>query len=431
MASKRTSRRNFLKTTAAAVALPAVVPSSVFGAEAPSNRVTIGCVGVGRMGKGDLGAIMRVSGVQVLTTCDVDSNRAKGAAGAVDRYTKSKGCKPCGDFREVADRVDIDAVQVCTPDHWHILPAIEAVRKGKDVFVQKPLSLTIAEGRALSDAVARYGRIGHIGSQQRSDSRFRHACELVRNERIGKLVSVKVGFGADPGTTVQPAMPVPENLDYDMWLGPAQWKPYTEKRVHPRKGYGRPGWLRISDYGAGMITGWGAHHMDIAHWGMGMEDSGPIEIQGAAEFPSDGLWDVHGRFSIDYVYPGGIPLNCADTSKNKQGVMFQGTDGWVYVRRGFIDANPKSLLKSVIGPEELHLYRNSNHKQNWIDGIRLRKKTVAPIENGHRSCTACQLGDIAMRTGRKLKWDPATERFTNDEHANRMIARPMRGPWRL
>ena len=434
MTSKRTSRRDFLKTTAAAtaaVALPAVVPSSVFGAEAPGNRVTLGCVGVGRMGRGDLGGIMRVSGVQVLTTCDVDSNRAKSAAQMVDRYTKSKGCKPCGDFREVAQRDDIDAVQVATPDHWHVLPAIEAVRNGKDIFVQKPLSLTIAEGRALSDAVARYGRIGHIGSQQRSDSRFRHACELVRNERIGKLVSVKVGFGTDPGTTVQPTMSVPENLDYDMWLGPAQWKPYTEKRVHPEKGYGRPGWLRISDYGAGMITGWGAHHMDIAHWGMGMEASGPIEIQGTAEFPTDGIWDVHGRFSIDYIYPGGIPLNCADTRQNKQGVMFEGTDGWVYVRRGFIEANPKSLLTSVIGPEELHLYRNSNHKQNWIDRIRLRKKTVAPIENGHRSCTACLLGDIAMRTGRKLKWDPATERFTNDEQANRMIERPMRGPWRL
>ncbi|MDP6634312.1 MAG: Gfo/Idh/MocA family oxidoreductase [Phycisphaerae bacterium] len=431
MTTKRTSRRDFLKTAGAAVALPMVLPSSVFGAEAPSNRVTIGCVGVGRMGRGDLGAIMRVSGVQVLTTCDVDSNRAANAASMVDSYTKSKGCKPCGDFREVAHRNDIDAVQVATPDHWHILPALEAVRNGKDVFVQKPLSLTIAEGRALADAVERYERIGHIGSQQRSDTRFRHACELVRNGRIGKLLRVKVGLGIDPGTTVQPIMPVPKNLDYDMWLGPAPWKPYTEKRVHPEKGYGRPGWLRISDYGAGMITGWGAHHMDIAHWGMGMENSGPIRIEGAGAFPTDGIWDVHGRFSIDYVYPGDIPLSCTDTSINKQGVRFEGDEGWVFVRRGFIDAHPKSLLKAVIGPEELHLYRNSDHKKNWIDGIRLRKKTVAPIENGHRSCSACLLGDIAMRTGQQLKWDPATERFTNSEEANRMIDRPMRGPWRL
>ena len=429
MTFKRTSRRNFLNTTAAAAAIPTILPSSVFGAEAPSNRVTIGCVGVGRMGRGDLGAIMRVNGVQVLSTCDVDSNRAKAAAEMTDRYQKSKGCKPCGDFREIAHRDDIDAVQVATPDHWHILPALEAVRNGKDVFVQKPLSLTIAEGRALSDAVERYGRIGQIGSQQRSDSRFRHACELVRNGRIGKVVNVRVGFGIDPGTTVQPTMPVPKNLDYDFWLGPAPWKPYTEKRVHPERGYGRPGWLRISDYGAGMITGWGAHHMDIAQWGLGA--IGPIEIQGTADFPADGLWDVHGRFSIDYVYPGGIPLNCADTGKNKQGVTFEGEKGLVYVRRGFIDAHPKSLLKEVIGPDELQLYRSSNHKQNWIDGIRLRKKTVAPIENGHRSCTACLLGDIAMRTGRKLQWDPVVERFTNSEEGNRMIDRPMRGPWRL
>ncbi|MDP6046894.1 MAG: Gfo/Idh/MocA family oxidoreductase [Phycisphaerae bacterium] len=435
MAFNKTSRRNFLKTTAAAAAtaaaLPTIVPLSVFGAAAPSNRVTIGCVGVGRMGRGDLGAIMRVPGVQVLTTCDVDSVRAKAAAEMTDRYQKSKSCKPCGDFREVSLRDDIDAVQVATPDHWHILPAIDAVRNGKDVFVQKPLSLTIAEGRALADAVERYGRIGHVGSQQRSDTRFRHACELVRNGRLGKLLSVKVGLGTDPGTTVQPVMPVPENLNYDMWLGPAPWKAYTEKRVHPEKGYGRPGWLRISDYGAGMITGWGAHHMDIAHWGMGMENSGPIRIEGAGEFPKDGLWDVHGNFSIDYVYPGGIPLNCTDSKKNPQGVRFEGDKGWVFVRRGFIDANPKSLLKEVIGPDEIQLYRNSNHKQNWIDGIRLRKKTVAPIENGHRSCTSCLLGDIAMRTGQKLEWDPATERFTNSEEANRMIDRPMRGPWRL
>ena len=435
MAFNKTSRRNFLKTTAAAAAtaaaLPTIVPSSVFGAAAPSNRVTIGCVGVGRMGRGDLGAIMRVPGVHVLTTCDVDSVRAKAAAEMTDRYQKSKSCKPCGDFWEVSLRDDIDAVQVATPDHWHILPAIDAVRNGKDVFVQKPLSLTIAEGRALADAVERYGRIGHVGSQQRSDTRFRHACELVRNGRLGKLLSVKVGLGTDPGTTVQPVMPVPENLNYDMWLGPAPWKAYTEKRVHPEKGYGRPGWLRISDYGAGMITGWGAHHMDIAHWGMGMENSGPIRIEGAGEFPKDGLWDVHGNFSIDYVYPGGIPLNCTDSKKNPQGVRFEGDKGWVFVRRGFIDANPKSLLKEVIGPDEIQLYRNSNHKQNWIDGIRLRKKTVAPIENGHRSCTSCLLGDIAMRTGQKLEWDPATERFTNSEEANRMIDRPMRGPWRL
>jgi myo-inositol 2-dehydrogenase / D-chiro-inositol 1-dehydrogenase len=383
------------------------------------------------MGLGDLGGIMRVGGVQVLATCDVDSRRAANAARKVDGYTKTTGCKPCGDFREITRRDDIDAVQICTPDHWHILPALDAVRNGQDIFVQKPLSLTISEGRALSDAVARYGRICQIGSQQRSDIRFRHACELVRNGRIGKLLSVKVGFPGDPGTTSQATMPIPENLDYDMWLGPAPWKAYTERRVHPQKNYGRPGWLRISDYGAGMITGWGAHHMDIAHWGMGTEHSGPAEIQGVGEFPSDGLWDVHGRYSIDYVYPSGVPLNCADTRQNKQGVVFEGSEGWVYVRRGFIDANPKSLLTSVIGPNEIRLYRNSNHKQNWIDCIRSRKETVAPVENGHRSCTACLLGDIAMRTGRKLKWDPATERFTNDEQANRMIDRPMRGPWRL
>jgi len=430
----RVSRRGFLKAAAggvaAGVALPTVVPSSVF-ADAPSDRITIGCIGVGRMGRGDLGSVLGIPGVRVVATCDVDANRAKSAKRYVDGRYKSKDCKAYGDFRELVERGDIDAVQIATPDHWHALPAIAAARKGKDIFVQKPLSLTITEGRALSEAVHRYGRVLQVGSQQRSDSRFRFACELVRNGRIGKLRHVKVGFGTDPGTTVHPAMPVPENLDYDMWLGPAPWAPYTERRVHPERGYGRPGWLRISDYGAGMITGWGSHHMDIAHWGMGMEHSGPVELRGEAEFPADGLWDVHGRFSIDYVYPNGVTLNCADTRKNKQGVVFEGSEGWVYVRRGFIDANPKTLLKSVIGPDEIHLYRNSSHKGNWIQCMRSRKQTVAPVENGHRSCSACLLGDIAMRTRRKLKWDPVTERFTNDEQANRMLSRPMRGPWRL
>jgi len=433
--TNRISRRGFLKTTvagaAAAAALPTIVPSSVFGADAPSNRITIGCIGVGRMGRGDLGSIMGSSSVQVVATCDVDANRANSARQYVDKRYKTKGCKAYGDFRELVGRADIDAVQIATPDHWHVLPALAAARKGKDLFVQKPLSLTIAEGRALSDAVERYGRIFQVGSQQRSDSRFRFACELVRNGRIGKLQRVKVGFGTDPGTTPQPPMPVPDNLNYEMWLGPAPQAVYTERRVHPEKGYGRPGWLRISDYGAGMITGWGSHHMDIAHWGMGMEHSGPVEIRGQAVFPTDGLWDVHGSFNIDYVYPNGVPLNCADTRKNKQGVLFEGSEGWVYVRRGVIDSSPKTLLKSVIGPDELHLYRSSSHKRNWIDCIRSRKETVAPVENGHRSCSACLLGDIAMRTGRKLKWDPVTERFTNDEQANRMLTRPMRGPWRL
>ena len=425
------NRRDVLRGVSAAaigvVAAPAVVPSSVFGAEAPSERITIGCIGVGRMGRGDLGDVMSVRGVQIVAVCDVDANRMADARKYVEGRSKAKGCATHGDFRDVIARDDIDAVQIVTPDHWHMVPCLHAARAGKDIFVQKPFSLTVKGGRILSDTIERYGTILQVGSQQRSDSRFRFACELVRNGRIGKLKSVKVGFGTDPGCGNEPVMPVPPQLNYDMWLGPAPWMPYTVKRVHPVRGYGRPGWLRISDYGAGMITGWGSHHMDIAHWGMGMEHSGPVQIEGTA----DGLWDVHGKFSIDYVYPNGVPLNCADTSKNKQGVFFQGEDGWVYVRRGHISASPASLLRETIGPDEIRLYKSTSHKGNWIQCIRSRRETVAPHENGHRSCSACLLGDIAMRIGRKLKWDPQRERFIGDDDANRMLARPMRAPWRF
>jgi hypothetical protein len=281
------------------------------------------------------------------------------------------------------------------------------------------LSLTIEEGRILSDTVRRYGVIFQIGSQQRSDARFRFACELVRNKRIGELHTIKVGFGIDLFTTPHDPMPVPDWLDYDMWLGPAPWAAYTEKRVHPQVGYSRPGWLRIQDYGAGMITGWGSHHNDIAQWGMGTEYTGPVEIEGRAEYPQDGLWDVH------------VKVICTHNEENKQGVLFEGTRGWVYVRRGFIDAEPKSLLTSTISPNEINLYKSNNHKENFFECIKSRAETIAPVEIAHRSCSVCLLGDIAMKVGRKLQWDPQKERFTNDEQANRMLSKPMRGPWHL
>jgi predicted dehydrogenase len=226
-------------------------------------------------------------------------------------------------------------------------------------------------------------------------------------------------------------MPVPEWLDYNMWLGPAPWTAYTEQRVHPENDYGRPGWLRISDYGSGMITGWGSHHNDIAQWGMGTEYTGPVEIEGQAEYPMDGLWDVHGPFRIDYTYANGVKLICADTGKNKSGVLFEGTDGWVYVDRGRIDAQPATLLTSTIKPDEIHLYESNNHKANFLECIKSRAETIAPVEVGHRSCTVCLLGEIAMRLGRKLKWDPEHERFINDDQANRMISRSIRSPWHL
>ncbi len=436
------SRRDFLRTSAAVgagLAFPAIVPASVFGADAPSERITIGCIGVGRMGTGDLGEALGFKQVQVVAVCDLDSKRVKIAQKRVEStYAKRspggdyKGCATYGDYRELVARPDIDAVQIALPDHWHTLPAVEAARAGKDIFLQKPLTLTIREGRILSDTVRQYNRVFQVGSQQRSDKEFRTACELVRNGRVGKLKQILVGFGTDPGCGPKPTMPAPENLNYEMWLGPAPWAPYTEERVHPQNSISaRPGWLRISDYGAGMITGWGSHHLDIAQWGMDTEYTGPVEIQGEAEFPKDGLWDVHGDFRIEYTYANGVKVICADEKKIKGGVKFEGDKGWVWVTRGRIDAEPKSLLQETIGAGETKLYVSNNHKGNFYECIKSRKPTIAPVEVGHRSCTICLLGDIAMRLGRKLRWDPAKEQFLNDDAANKMLSRPMRAPWRL
>lgn len=438
------SRRDFLRSSAAAgvgLAFPMIVPASVFGADAPSERITVGCIGVGRMGgvEGDLKEALGIKNVQVVAVCDLDSRRVELARKKVESsYAQGspggeyKGCATYGDFRELLARGDIDAVQISTPDHWHTIPTIEAARAGKDIFLQKPLSLTIREGRLVSDTVRRYGRVFQIGSQQRSERKFRQGCELVRNGRIGKLHTIKVGFGTDPGCGPQPEMPVPANLNYDMWLGPAQWAPYTEERVHPQNSItARPGWLRISDYGAGMITGWGSHHMDIAHWGMGTEFTGPVEIEGRAQFPKDGLWDVHGDFHIEYTYANGVKLIAADEKVHKNGIRFEGDKGWVFVTRGAIDAEPKSLLQETIGAGETKLYVSNYHKGNFYECVKSRSETIAPVEVAHRSCSACLLGDIAMRTGRKLKWDPAKEQFLNDDAATAMLSRTMRAPWRL
>ncbi len=434
------TRRRFLRSSVSAVtgafAVPAIVPASILGQNAPSNRITFGAIGTGRQCYyTDLPEILAFKNTQVLAVCDVDTRRVENARRLVLKnyaeQNRSASCDTYKDFRDLLGRSDIDAVLICTPDHWHAPVAIAAARTGKDIFLQKPLTYTIEEGRILSETVRQCDRVLQVGSQQRSDGRFHFACELVRNGRIGKLHTVKVGLPLDPPTGPRPPMPVPTWLDYDFWLGPAPYAPYTIDRVHPANGYDRPGWLRISDYCLGMITGWGAHHNDIAQWAMGTEYTGPVEIQASAEFPADGIWNVHGHFRIEYAYQNGVTLICADNETNEQGVLFEGTDGWVYVRRGLLDTNPKSLLSAELGPNEVHLYRSEDHKANLLRCIESRGVPVAPVEVGHRSCTVCILGYIAMKLGRKLKWDPDKEQFTNDSEANRMLSRSARAPWYL
>lgn len=442
--TKRTtlSRRQFLtdslKTAGLGLALPTILPSTVFGQNAPSNRITVGCIGVGRMGRGDLQDIVGLSDVQVVAVCDADQHRKEEAKKWVDGYysrQNPKGpvqvCATYDDYRDLLAQADIDAVMVVTPDHWHGVIAVDAARAGKHLFVQKPMTLTIEEGRRLSDTVAQYGVVCQVGSQQRSSQEFRLACEAVRAGRIGELTGVKVGLPTDPSGPVEAAMPIPKTLNYDMWLGPAAWMPYIEKKVHPQNDLGRPGWMRVTNCTWGMICNWGAHHMDIAHWGMGMELTGPTHIKGKAQYPSNGIWDVHGNFEIHYTYPNGLNLICADTGTNKQGVRFEGTQGWVYVKRGKIEASTPAIINPQFSSNEPRLYYSDNHKRNFIDCIKTRSTTIAPAEIGHRSNSACILGGLAMQLGRPLQWDPDKERFVNDDQANRFLSRTQRSPWIL
>ncbi len=444
-------RRDFIKTTIAAAAAPSIVPASVFGKKAPSNNINIGQIGCGRIARShDLPETMKYDDTRIVAVSDVDAKRLKeGKAFVESWYAKNKGkkvtdVKMYGDYREMLADPGIDAVIISTPDHWHAQPAIEAALAGKDIYLQKPASLTIAEGRQMSDVIHRTGRILQIGSQQRSWAQFRIACELVRNGRIGKVHTVKIGLPGDPAGDEEPEMPIPPNLNYEMWLGSTPYVYYTEKRVHPQDGYSRPGWLRCEQFGAGMITGWGAHHIDAANWGMGTEYTGPIEIEAHAEFPKSGLWDVHGDFYVEAKFANGVVMKISGDFPN--GVRFEGDEGWIFVTRGkftvtksdptgksvaskALSASDPKILQSKIGPDEIHLPVSKEHHGNWLESIKTRRPPIAPAEVGHRACSTCLLSHIAMKLPRKLYWDPLKERFHNDDQANSMLSRAQRWPY--
>jgi predicted dehydrogenase len=447
------SRRKFVGTsigTAAAIAFPTIVPSSIFGQKAPSNRINIGAIGVGRISRGhDLPGISQFDQARIMAVCDLDFNRLEDGKALVNAYYAKKtgkdynGVTGYHNYHELLANKDIDAVVISTPDHQHAILAVDAVHAGKDVYLQKPASLTIAEGRAMSNAVMASGQILQIGSQQRSWKQFHRACELVRNGRIGQIKHVEIGLPGDPSGPEAPPMPIPPNLNYDAWLGSTPEAYYTEIRVHPQQGYGRPGWLRCEQFGAGMITGWGAHHVDTAHLGMNTEYTGPIEVWGSAEFPTHGLWNVHGKFLTHAIYANGVTMDISGDFPN--GIKFYGTEGWIFVTRDsgvtptdpggnantiqpLTASNPK-ILESVIGPDEIHLYQSDDQHGNWLECIRSRKAPIAPPEIGHRACSTCLVHHIAMKTGRRLYWDPVKERFKNDDEANSMLSRPQRFPY--
>jgi predicted dehydrogenase len=447
------SRRTFLRTSlgaAAAAGFPTIVPSRVFGQLSPSNRINIGAIGVGRISRvHDLPGIWKYDQARIMAVCDLDANRVELGKTLINEYYAKKTGKPYNGvtgyhhYRDLLGNKDIDAVVISTPDHQHAILAVDAVHAKKDVYLQKPASLTISEGRHMSDQVTASKQILQIGSQQRSWKQFYRACELVRNGRIGEIKHVEIGLPGDPAGGDSARMPVPEGFQYDAWLGSTPEVYYTIDRVMPTKDFSRPGWLRVEQFGAGMITGWGAHHVDTAHWGMNTELTGPVEIWGTAEFPTHGLWDVHGKFLTHAIYANGATMDISGDFPN--GIKWYGTKGWIFVTRDemttptatagqtvkiepLMASDPK-ILDSVIGPNEVHLYQSDDQHGNWLDCIKSRKAPTAPAEIGHRACSTCLLHHIAMKTNRHLHWDPAKERFINDDAANAMLSRPQRAPY--
>jgi predicted dehydrogenase len=448
------TRRDWLQTAAAG--FPAIVPAKVLGKAAPSNIIQVAQIGCGRIARAsEFPGVFRHSDLaRFVAVSDLDSVRIADAKQLIEStYQRKHGAgsyapvKAYPDYRDLLRDKSIDAVCISTPDHWHAQPAMEAALAGKDVYLQKPASLTIREGRQMADAVVRSGRILQLGSQQRSGFQFRFACELVRNGRIGKVLEIFIGLPIDPSGDVEPKQPVPGNLNYEMWLGSTPDVFYTEKRVHPqsdnlRARYDRPGWLRCEQFGAGMITGWGAHHIDIAHWAMGLEHSGPVEAEADAQFPRSGLWDVHGTYHVRAKYANGATMYISDKYPN--GVRFIGENGWIWVTRGrytpedaaagkrtgVLDASDPRIFQEGLkaGDLRLHVSPKNDHHLDWLTSIRTRQQPVAPVEDGHRSCSACLIAHAAMRIGKTLKWDPKAERFDNAA-ANAMLARPQRAPY--
>ena len=435
MAHDRFTRRSFLKRAAGAAALaacPAIAPRSILGGEgrrAPSDKITMGFIGIGNMGGGHLGGFLGNGDVRILAVCDARQEVRERSKKSVDATYRNNDCVMYEDFRKMLLRPDIDAVLIATPEHWHAIMVIEAARAGKDIYCEKPLSHSIVEARAMVNAVRRYGRVFQTGSQQRSESNFRLACELVRNGRIGRVRSVHVAVGGTSFEADLPEEPIPYGLDWDMWTGPAPLRPYNSVRASGDYG---GGWRFVRDYSGGMMCDWGAHHFDIAQWGLGMDTSGPVEI-----FPPEGK----DHPVLTYVYGNGISLYHMDgpgagkvpvpTKRGVNGILFVGDEGWVEVNRGYFRTGPEEIGKEPIGTDDLHLNESPGHAADWIRCMRERRRPICDVEVGCRTITVCHLGNIAYWLKRPIQWDPVKEQMIGDEEAARMLDIPKRGKWAL
>lgn len=442
------NRRDFIRKSATAVAgmiiVPQIIPASAFGKNgtvAPSDRILMGGIGIGGMGTGDMKNFLSKKEVQYVAVCDIDKSHRDKAVDLVNKQYGNENARSYNYFKEFLEREKLDAIHIALPDHWHSIPSIEAAKKGLDIYGQKPFARSIKEGRAMVDAVEKHNIIWQTGSQQRSEERFRRACELVRNGKIGNIHRVEVGLPNGGHSKGMPAIqPVPEGVDWEMWLGSAPQVPY--------RGIMHGNWRWILDYSGGQLTDWAGHHIDIAHWGLDLERTGPVEVEGEGIYNKNDIYNVPNEYDIHYTYANGIKLRVANMKKFLKrsgkgwgdrkddwalgmGTVWYGDEGWLQVNRSGIWAENPKVLNIEIGANEIHLYNSKNHHQNFLDCVKSREQVIAPAEVGHRSISVALLGEIAMTTGDKLKWDPNSETFTNSDEANKLLMRQMRKPWTL
>ncbi len=435
-------RREFLKgvslAAASAAALPTIIPSSALGADGsapPSERIVMGCIGVGGQGTGNMRAFLGRKDVQVISVCDVDANHRRRAANHVNGRYKNKDCAEFNDFRELLANDTVDAVTVCTPDHWHGLASIAAAKAGKDIYCEKPLTNTVAEGKAVYDAVSRYGRVLQTGSHERSRPNARLACELVRNGRIGKLHTIEISLPCDQGhhmavrndKSVHREMPIPDGFDYNMWLGHCPDAPYTVKRCHFS-------WRFVLDHGGGEMTDRGAHVIDLGQLGAGTDATTPISYQATGTLPetTSNLWNTYFNYKFECMYANGVRM--IGNSNNPRGVKFIGDDGWIFihVHGGNLRASDTNILREKIGADEIQIGRSPGHHADFINCVKSRGVPMASAQIGYHSAVICHLLNISIQLGgRKLRWDPQAGQVLDDDQANRMLARPMRSPWSL
>ena len=444
MNSTPTDRRRVLKLLAASTAAPLILPSRMFGADSPSNKVTVGCIGVGWQGGSNLDSFLGIDDCRVIAICDVDEKHLQDAVNKVNARYGNQDCKGYKDFRELIARKDIDAVAISTPDHWHSIPAIAAANAGKDIFCEKPLSHVLNEGIAMVRAVRKNNRIWQTGSWQRSQATFRWAVQLVQNGYLGKITRVEVGLPsghADFGGTGsnKPDGPVPPGVDYEMWTGPAKMLPFNPSRFHKN-------WRWNYNTGGGQLMDWIGHHCDIAHWGLanpkfgcGPDDKiGPLELSATADFPDPkAVWNTATKFRVDCKYPNDIELVIAGGHGDiAGGAKWIGPNGWVSVDRGKFTASNVEWIREMQAREkkgdlEIQLYKSPGHFREFIDSVKSRKRTLTPVEIAHCSQTPGHLGYIASVTGRKLKWDVAKQQIIGDAEASKMMEFHPREPWKL